>query len=401
MPIHARLAGAVWRAPAIGLGAMIGHEVPIKLVFLIDNMRLGGTELNAVRTAQRLNRQKFDLRIVCLGADGPLTTRYREMGIPVTHLPVSSFYGPSMLSSGLRFARLLRRERAEIVHAHDVYSNIFAAVWARAARVRVLVASRRWWHSLPNRKLQLGNRLAFFLADVVLANSPQVARTLRERDKLPASKVWTVTNFADDEAFGVPSEPERVRLRREWNAPADSVVIGCVARLDPVKDHATLLRGFAALRQRHPHIFLVLIGDGEARLSLEKLASDLELGDVTRFTGELTGGRNYHRGLDISVLTSLSEGFPNSLVEAMAAGNPVVATAVGGSVDAVVDGLTGLLVQPGDPAGLAAALSRLVADGELRRAMGKAGIERASAEYNAAAVVSRLESMYVHLVGRP
>src|SRR5665213_2734589 len=106
-----------------------GQTGRIKVVFVIDNMRLGGTELNAVRTAERLDRERFDLSVVCLGEDGPLTERYRAMAVSVTNMPIRNFYGPSMMRSGWRFVRMLRRESVDIVHAHDVYSNIFAAVW--------------------------------------------------------------------------------------------------------------------------------------------------------------------------------------------------------------------------------------------------------------------------------
>ena len=370
----------------------------VRVLFVIDNMRLGGTELNAVRTAERLDRDRFDLRVVCLGDPGPLTERYRAMGIPVVGFRLRSLYGASMLTAGLGFARYLRRERVQIVHAHDMYSNIFATVWARVARTPAVVASRRWWHSLPNRKLQLGNRAAFRLADAVLANSPEVARSVREEAGIAAGKVKTVTNFVDEGAFATPAPAELAASRRAWRVPAEAVVVGCVARLDPVKDHATLLRAVQALRARFPQLHLVLIGDGPVREPLEALARALELGEAVTFVGEVRDGRNHHHGFDISTLSSLSEGFPNTLVEAMAAGRPVVATAVGGSVDAVVDGETGLLVPPSSPERLAESLARLIESPALRRRMGDAGRARAANLFGASATVAGLERMYEDLL---
>ena len=372
----------------------------VTVVFVIDNMRLGGTELNAVRTAERLDRERFRLRVVCLGEDGPLTERYRAMGVQVENMPIRSFYGPSMLRSGWRFVQFLRRENSQIVHAHDVYSNIFASVWAPLARVPVLITSRRWWHSLPNWKLKLGSRFAFSRSDAVLANSSQVARSVKDEGGVPESRVWTITNFADESSFGAPAEEERRRLRRGWNAPDDSIVIGCVARFDPVKDHAGLVRAFALLRARDRRAFLVLVGDGEILPELEALVTELGMEGAVHFAGEVRGTRNLHRGFDISVLASLSEGFPNTLVEAMAAGNPVVATAVGGSIDAVAHEETGLLVTPGRPDELAEAMLRLVQSPALRTAFGEEGARRAFVLYNASSVVSSLEDMYRQLVAR-
>jgi glycosyltransferase involved in cell wall biosynthesis len=379
-------------------GADRGRGQRIVVAFVIDNMRLGGTELNAVRTAERLDRDRFDLRVLCLHGEGPLTERYRAMGVPVVEMPLASLYGASMLTTGVRFARYLRREGVQIVHAHDMYSNIFASVWGRAARVPVVIASRRWWHSLPSRKLRLGNRVAFRLADAVLANSAAVARSVHDEAGVAPSAVWTVPNFADDETFEPLAPAERALVRRAWRVPDDALVVGCVARLHPVKDHATLLRATASLRSSGRRVHLVLIGDGEARRDLEQLADQLAIRDAVTFVGEVRGGQNHHRAFDVSVLCSLSEGFPNTLVEAMAGGRPVVATAVGGSVDAVVDGETGMLVPPAAADALAAALARLLDDPDARARMGRAGSARARRLYDARHTVATLEIMYERLL---
>lgn len=382
----------------------VGHTAEgssrVPVAFVIDNMGLGGTELNAVRTAERLDRSRFDLRVVCIGEDGPLSERYRAMGIPVVPIEVRSLYGPTMLSAGLRFVCYLRDERIQIVHAHDMYSNVFAAIWARVAGTPVLIASRRWWHSLPNRKLRLGNAAAFRLAGAVLANSPQVARSVLETTHLPPGRVWTVTNFADDEAFVPVTADVRLRQRRAWGIPDGALVIGCVARLAPVKDHAALVDAFAAVRTQGRDVHLVLIGDGECRAALEAQVERLGLAGTVTFTGAVHGGGNHHGAFDISALTSSSEGFPNCLVEAMAAGVPVVATAVGGNIDAVVDGETGFLVPAKSAAELTRALLKLVDDRALREAFGAAARERARLTYRAAPALLALESMYDILLQR-
>jgi glycosyltransferase involved in cell wall biosynthesis len=372
----------------------------IAIAFVVDNLRLGGTELNAVRTAERLDRERFRLTVFCLGTHGPLSARYQAIGVPVVTLELRGWVGLSMLSSGWRFVRYLRRERIQIVHAHDMYSNIFVAVWAWCGGVRAVIASRRWGHQLPNNRLQWGNRLAFKSASAVLANSPQVAKSLIEEGRVVASKVWTVTNFANDEAFGVPTPEERARIRRKWDVPEQAIVIGCVARLSPVKNHDVLLEAFAKLRAAHSEVMLVIIGDGDARASLETLTRTLEIKASVRFLGELPEGTNHHRAWDIAVLASRSEGFPNTLVEAMAAAKPVVATAVGGNVDAVIDGVTGFLVPPDDAEELANALARLVNDGELRRMLGDAGLQRAQESYRASSVLQTIQAMYKHLSKR-
>jgi glycosyltransferase involved in cell wall biosynthesis len=376
-----------------------GKERRIVVVYVIDNMRLGGTELNAVRTAERLDRERFELRVVCLSEDGPLTERYRAIGVPVVNLGLRSFYGPSMLRSGWRFIQLLRRARADVVHAHDVYSNIFTTVWTRLAGVSALIASRRWWHSLPSRKLQLGNRLAFARADAVLANSLSVADSVRDEAKVRPDRIRVITNFVEEDAFQPITAEERASRRREWGVHQDTLVIGCVARLVPVKNHAMLIRAVARLHAAGQRACLVLIGDGESRSSLERLAADLGIQDSVRFVGELRDGGNHHRVFDISALASHSEGFPNTLVEAMAAARPVVATRVGGTADAVVDGETGFLVPSDDDAAFAAALDALVKDASRREVFGANGQARARALFHESHVLSSLERLYSQLVG--
>jgi glycosyltransferase involved in cell wall biosynthesis len=377
-----------------------GRRERIKVVFVIDNMRFGGTELNAVRTAERLDRERFDLRVVCLSGDGPLTERYRAIGVPVVNLGLRSFYGPSMFRCGWRFVRMLRRERADIVHAHDVYSNIFITVWGRLGGARVVITSRRWWNSLPNWKLRVGSGFAVARSTAILANSRAVSDLVVKEWPSAKRRVWTITNFVDDHAFGRPNDEERMRLRRGWGAPEDAVVLGCVARFDSLKDHPGLLQAFALLHARNPRTFLVLIGDGESRSGLERKVKQLGLEGVVHFAGEVRKPINLHRGFDISVLASTSEGFPNTLVEAMAAGNAVVATAVGGCVDAVVNESTGLLVPPSQPDLLADALMRVTGDAALRRSFGDAGLSRAAENFSAAAVVGTVEDMYRTLAQR-
>jgi glycosyltransferase involved in cell wall biosynthesis len=183
--------------------------------------------------------------------------------------------------------------------------------------------------------------------------------------------------------------------------PDGAVVAGAVARLSPVKDHATLLEAVSRLAPRWPRLHVVLFGDGECRPALEAQARRLGIAARVHFGGLQSNERNLHRLFDVSVLCSLSEGFPNSIVEAMAAAKPVVATNVGGNVDAVRPGETGLLVSPRDPEQLASALEQLLGDEQLRQRMSAAGQQRARQEYHATRVLPLLEALYERLARRP
>jgi len=365
-------------------------------------MRIGGTEMNAVRTAERLDRRRFHVTVACFQVDGPLTSRYEAAGIEVVPFPIRNFFGPAALQQGLRFARFVTVGGIDIVHSHDMYSNVFAAPWARLARRCVVISSRRWWHTLPNARLRMGNTVAFRMSHCVLANSAAVASSVRSTDRVPPLRIAVVANFADEQAFEPTSARAITELRAELGIPAGALAIGIVARLVEVKDHASLLTAIATLRTRHPSVRLVLIGDGPCQEPLRAQATRLGIADAVTFAGERVGHtNNIHQLFDVSVLCSLSEGFPNALVEAMAAGVPVVATAVGGNVDAVVDGVTGFLVPSRSPAQLASALAQLAEDRALRQRMGAAGRERARREFSEERVLASLESLYERLVRRP
>ncbi len=369
-----------------------------RVVFCTDNLGIGGTELNAVRTAERLSRDRFSVSVVLLGGDGPLRSRYEAAGIEIVEFPIDNLYGKSALRQGRRLVQYLRREGAQIVHSHDVYSNVFGTACARAARVPGVIASRRWWHTLPAAQLRIANRLAFRGANKVVANSTAVAQSAQHDDGVPAAKIAVITNFVEDAAFDVPPDSAIAGARAALGLPRDAIVIGILARLDAVKDHGTLLRGLARLGPRWPRAHCLIVGDGPERANLEELTDALGLRQQVTFAGERPNRPNPHLLFDISVLCSLSEGFPNSVVEAMAAGRPVVATEVGGVRDAVEHGRTGWLVGPADPAALGDALERIMMDPSSGAVMGAAGRQRAQTLFEANTVIGKLEALYTGLV---
>jgi glycosyltransferase involved in cell wall biosynthesis len=370
----------------------------IRLAFCTDNFQIGGTELNAVRWVELLDPERFRLTLVHFAADGPLRERYERSGARLVHVPLGNMYGPAAIRQGIRLARFLARERIQVFHAHDIYSNIFGVLWARVARVPAVVASRRWWLRSRRPLQQRVNRWAYRLAHRVLANSPSVAAMLARDEGVPPAKIVCMPNSLSEGAFRALAPAEHAEWRARLHLPADALVIGIVARLDRNKDHATLLRAFTRLAAQDPRAYLVCVGEGPQGAELSGLAQGLGLNGRVQFPGTLTPPFNVHQLFDVSVLCSVSEGFPNSLLEAMAAARPVVATDVGGVRDAVRDGETGVLIPAGDPEALAAALRGLIATPERGRALGAVAQAYARAEYHESRVIPRLAAWYESLV---
>ena len=314
----------------------------------------------------------------------------------MVRFPIRNLYGPQTVREGLRLARFLRRERVSVVHCHDQYSNFFSALSARLAGVPVVIASKRWLHS-PLR-YRVANGVGFRASTKVLANSESVAASLRRDDRLGDDRVVVVPNFVDDLAFEAPAESVRHGWARELELDDDAMVVGIVASLLPIKDHATLIRAISLLTPDWPALRLVVVGKGPELENLRRLAGELGIANVVRFAGLRPQLPSFHFLFDISVLSSVSEGFPNSLVEAMAAGRPIVATDVGGVRDAVRDGENGILVPPADPPAFAAAVRTLLSDPAKRQRMGAAGATRAREQFHAGHVVGSLERLYERLL---
>jgi len=312
---------------------------------------------------------------------------------------IRGFRRPETLLSGIRLARTLRRERIEILHAHDIYSNILAIPFGRLARVPVVIASRRWLGAVPGPGHVVANRHASRWATAVLANSASVARAVREEDGVREEVVKVIPNFVDEAAFLEYPADRRARLLGPLGIPPGAVVVGIVARLHPVKNHAVLIEAMEPLLADRPELHLLIIGEGPLRSDLEARVRSVGWTERIHFVGQQPQHPNPHGLLDVSVLCSRSEGFPNAVIEAMAAGKPVIATAVGGIVDAVLDGETGILVSPpGDPAVLGRALGRLLESADQRLALGEAGRRHARNEYFVDAVLGRLSDWYESLL---
>ena len=281
----------------------------------------------------------------------------------------------------------------EVVHTHDLYTNIFATPWARLAGCRV-IASRRWLDAVPRPGLVPLNRWSYRYAHRVLVNCSMVARLMIDTERVPAARVVELPNFLEERAFHLVAAEVRSARRYSWGVPQGAFVIGTVANLTPVKNHAMVLR---ALQRLDEDVHLVLIGAGPSRRALEDLARELQVDGRVHFAGQLVEAENLHQFFDVSVLCSRSEGFPNAVIEALAAGCPVVATAVGGVPEVITDRQTGLLVPVDQPQALAASVQELRREAALRKRLSEAGLARARGRYHQTLVIARLEALYQEL----
>ena len=364
-------------------------EARSHVVHVIDSLAVGGTENGLVNLVGAL-AEEFRHTIVVMTASGPLAGRLPR-GVELVTLnkrPGLDF------GAVLRLARLLRRLEPDIVHSRN-WGAFDAVAAAALARVPAVLHGEHGREAsdpegLNSRRNRLRRWAAPFTSSFVTV-SRDLARWLIGTVGVPAAKVVTIHNGVDTRRFG---EEDRVAARRALGLAADTLVVGTVGRLDPVKNQGALLDAYAGLARMDARHALVVVGDGPCRAALEARAAHADLAGRIRLVGERNDVARLLAGFDVFALPSIAEGVSNTVLEAMATGLPVVATRTGGNPELVDDGVTGRLVPVGDQPALTDALSAYLVDAHLRQLHGKAGRQRALDEFSLERMVSRYRQLY-------
>jgi sugar transferase (PEP-CTERM/EpsH1 system associated) len=341
-------------------------------------------------------RSRWDFSVYVLDEIGALGEDLRANGVPVTELGRRPGVDAALVR---RLGRALRRDRVDLVHAHQYTPWFYATLGAAAGwgRPRILFTEHGRHYPDERRPKRVAfNRLLDPLTDGLVAVSGFVSDCLRDNEGLPESRIRVLYNGIEPEDF--VGEVDRVALRAEQGVGPDDPVVGIAARFAPVKDHATLLDAFRLVLDERPDAKLVLCGDGPLRADLEDRARRLELGEAVRFLGVRRDVPALLRTWDLFALSSLSEGTSVTLLEAMAAGLPAVATAVGGNPEIVEDGRTGRLVPRGDAEAFGRAVLDLLSDPERSRDHGEAGRRRVLERFTFSGMVTAYESLYRELL---
>jgi len=363
------------------------------VLLLTVGLTVGGTEGQLLELASRLDGRRFNVLVCGLKGEGPVARAMCERGIRVEVLNGRGTWDLRVLS---RLFRLIRRERPEVLHAFLGLANLAASLVGRLLGVPVIIWSYRDVEVWKSKAHWLVERTAVRWADAVTCCSDAVRQFVLAHMNGQASKFLTIHNGVDLESF----RRSRAASRAELKLREGGFVIGTVSRLDePKKGLAVMLRALADLAGQDgiPPWQWLLVGDGPARDRLRSLAEELGLPGQVMFAGMRDDVASVLPMMDIFVCPSLYEGFGIAIVEAMAAGRPVVASAVGGIPEIVVHEDTGLLVPPGDAAALAGALATLLNHPEQARAMGARGLARAREKFSIDTAVQQHQQLYESL----
>lgn len=363
------------------------------IFFYTDSRDLGGAEFALLMLIENLD-PGWEPTLLLDDDPGslPLAEHAEARGARVRRVAPMPL-GLSGARRGLGLARMLAAERPAIFHAH--LSWPLAAKWALAASVLVHLPTVATIQLIPEFQLERSSRLQLRAlaagVDRYIAVSRDVAAELAERFGWPAAKIEVAYNAVEVDRFGGPTP---AGLRAQIGGGAERPLVLTPARLDEQKGHPVLLRAAAELSG----VDFVLAGEGPERAGLEALAGELGIAERVHFLGYRDDIPQLLAACDVFALPSLYEGSSLAVLEAMAAGRPVVSSAIGGTDELIDDGVDGLLVAPGDTAGLAGALRRLLDDAELRKSFAERARRRVERDFTPTAMTQRVEAIYGELL---
>jgi glycosyltransferase involved in cell wall biosynthesis len=378
----------------------------VRVAVVIEALGRGGAERLLVDTARLIDRSRFDLRVVTLhDVRRDYAPALAVLGVSERSLRLPQ--PPGLISGTLRLGRLLAEERIDVVHTHLYWANVVGRLAAGLNRIPVVSSYhdadyepvvREGNPGLTRTKqavLRVVDRVSAKLSHCQsVAVSDYVARSLHRRLGYPPARVTVIANAVDTDVFR-PDDALRMEARRALTLDANDLMVLSVGRMTPQKGQEILVRALSSPDLQSAR--LVLVGGGDREPRLRELVGELGLTDRVTFLGTRGDVPQLMRAADLLSLPSLHEGFGLVLVEALASGTPVVASRVGPVPEIVLDGETGLLVEPSDPAGLAKALARLLQNRELRLRMGQRGRQDAVARFNLPRMVHSLEQLYLGL----
>lgn len=372
----------------------------VTVLVVVVGLEVGGTERHLAAVLPRLAARGYRIDVFSINGRGPVARELEETGITVI-APGPADRASGFIRSAALLWRELRRKRPDIVHFFLPQAYLVGGLCSILAGVRHRVMSRRSLNLYQRRHpilARLERRLHGRMSALV-GNSDAIVGELRREGASP-ERVHLIRNGVDLRAFAAPRSPLPARI--ELGLSESALVFVTVANLIPYKGHAELLAALGQVKDRLPPGWCLLAAGRDEGIgpALRQRATMLGLSPNVRWLGSRDDVPRLLAAADLALLCSHEEGFPNAILEAMAAGLPVIATRVGGSAEAVVDGLTGLLVPPNDVDRLAEAITVLAGDPARRAAMGEAGRRRAEDEFSLDRCVEGYHALYATLLDR-
>ena len=366
----------------------------IKVVHLVTSLEVGGAQHNMLLGLPRLDPERYEHILVSIMNRMQMEPQFRQLGIEVHSLGLSK---KTDLAVALRLGALLKKLRPDILHTYLIHGNVLGRIVGRLVGVSTIIGSELTIGQAGTIG-KLLTKLTNPLTDAVEVNSETGGKAVVADLGVPKNKIEVILPGLDLDAFS--RTDNRSKIRTEIGVSDDQHLILFVGRLRPVKGPEYGIRAFAIAASQNPKLHLALAGEGEQRSFLKNLTKELGIEENITFLGARNDLPDVLSAADIILMPSIAEGFPRVANEAMAASKPIVATRVGGIPEAIIDNVTGLLVESKEIDTMSDAIIRVSSDTELQQRLGNTARQHAELHYSAASYVSRLDDMYSRWANR-
>lgn len=369
----------------------------INILHIYQNSKIGGIQQQILSIVRGYDREKFNPAFCCFGPRMELGREIEKAGIDFVALNRQR-YNKFSVGILVDLYRLMKERNIHVLRTHKYRANLYGRIAGKLAGVPVIIASEHNIYRDEKEKRfirRINNKILSMVTDKMVTVSDAIKKDILRYDRVSPSKIMVLYNGVDTERF-----KPRVSfgdIRKQFLMSKDDVVIGFVGRLVPSKGLNYLIEAVALLNNSSK-VKLLIVGDGSLMEELKKMAKDKGLEESVIFTGLRRDITDILSCIDIFVLSSVKEGFPNSLLEAMAMGKPVVATAVGGIPEIIEHRTNGFLVPPADIEGLAAAIKTVIDNPPMAINMGIAAREFIENNYSITATVGKWEALYKSLL---
>jgi len=356
----------------------------IKVLQLVEDLKLGGLERVIADIALGLDRKKFEVSVWCIARGGEIADELKEKGIKVKILGILSYHNPIKI---LKLAYLLKKEKPRLIHSHGYFASVIGRIAAKIARTPGIVyhIHTTFYEKIVKRNIII-ERLLIRITDKIIFISQAAKNSFLPHLKFNENKASIIYN-------GVRDTHVRANLE-EFNFK-----VATVASLTEHKGHRYLLEAARIVLDRIPQGRFFIIGEGPLAEELKQQVSDLGIESSVKFLGQRKDIYKILSGMNLFVLPSLREGLGIAAIEAMAVGLPVVVTNVGGLPEVVRDGLSGLIVPPAEPALLAEKIIAIFKHPDKLMAMGRESRRLFEEKYKAESMAEKLEKLYMEIAG--
>ena len=361
---------------------------PRNVLHLIQGLDVGGLEYMVVALLNRLDRKEFLPSICCFDNLGKLqNSLLNDTKVNLlTRKPGIDIFYPFKLAS------LLKKDQIDILHLHNSTAFFYGVLAGKIAGVGRIIYTEHARDVAPNIKVRIMDKILSYMTDRIVVVAEFLKQNLVKKEWIDPVSIAIIYNGIDGDEF--IREFDRDAIFKELNIALAAKIIGIVARLDSIKNHRCLIKAMKKISSRLPDVILLVIGDGPLRGELEELAAAEQLQKNILFLGTRNDIPQLLSMLDVFVLCSLSEGLPLTILEAMAAGKSIVATAVGGIPEVIDDGVDGIIVPSDDSDRLAGAISELLHDEGKRHDMGAKARIKFQEKFTIQDMVKKYEELY-------